>query len=230
MTCAEGCLERARSIPHRSGARNRARARAHLRFRPSSSTCRTGAGVCKHRGGGRQCRAQSPSRRRRATARHSRPEVGARRPQGAEASTQRPRRPLRVEVGPFAAREQDRFWVSLLRGGAGLSRVVFLTPSSRSPRRLVSGIPLRTLRTLREVSSRRRAACGGVRGGAPPDKPDNVRPSAAGCREASRSGSVFRPRSVFLFNAEHDAACPGYAKSRSGKGRIWRCARGRAPV
>ena len=35
---------------------------------------------------------------------------------------------------------------------------------------------------------------------------------------------MFRPRSVFLFNAEHDAACPGYAKSRSGKGRIWRCA------
>ena len=36
---------------------------------------------------------------------------------------------------------------------------------------------------------------------------------------------MFRPRSVFLFNAEHDAACPGYAKSRSGKGRIWRCVR-----
>ncbi len=140
--------------------------------RPPPKLPVAGAGVWKRRGGGCQCRVQSPSRRRRATARHSRPEVGARRPQGAEASTQRPRIPLCIEVGPSAGREQGRLWVSLLRGRRRACTGCFphakFAKSAKSAKVGFQTLPLRTWRTLREISTRRRAACGGVRGAAPP--------------------------------------------------------------
>ena len=142
--------------------------------------------------------------------------------------TQRPRRPLRVEVGPSAGREQDWFWVALLR--AALEEREKREKVKSVKRTLVALLRLEPapwrgcfrygesrsfgarefLHFLQDSKTpgsgsngRRVTGCG-----AEPrqNEPRTMRPGAAGCREANESASVFRPGSVFLSNTSLAAA------------------------